>query len=163
MSQFHFRDDPKTLHTAQRAGEAMRVDGRDIAVRTVAPHAYVATAGARSVRVHAVAHGDTVHLHLNGRAWRIDRVDPARGAAGGAAGAAGDSVAPMPGVVIKHVASLGAAVHEGDALLVIESMKLQMTITAGRDGVVETLPFAAGQTFQRGAVLAHVGTGEGRA
>lgn len=163
MSQFHFRDDPETIHTAQRAGETLRVDGHDVAVRAVAPHAYVAAAGNRSLRVHAVAHGDSVHVHLNGRAWRIDRVDPARGAAGGAAGAPGDSVAPMPGVVIKHVASPGAAVREGDALLVIESMKLQMTITAGRDGVVASLPFAAGQTFQRGAVLAHVAAAEGRA
>ena len=39
------------------------------------------------------------------------------------------------------------------ALLVIESMKLQMTIGAAADGVVAELPLAVGQTFQRGAVL----------
>ena len=46
--------------------------------------------------------------------------------------------------------------HPADALLVIESMKLQLTITAACSGTVEPLPLAVGQTFQRGAVLARV-------
>ena len=43
-----------------------------------------------------------------------------------------------------------------DALLVIESMKLQMTIAAACTGTVEQLPLGVGQTFQRGVVLAQV-------
>jgi biotin carboxyl carrier protein len=39
---------------------------------------------------------------------------------------------------------------------VIESMKLQMTIEAAQDGMLEELPFTQGQTFQRGATLARV-------
>ena len=47
----------------------------------------------------------------------------------------------------------GQAVKQGDALLVIESMKLQMTIAATLDGQVAELPLAAGQTFQRNNLL----------
>jgi biotin carboxyl carrier protein len=32
-----------------------------------------------------------------------------------------------------------------------------MTIEAPQDGILDSLPFQPGQTFQRGAVLAHVG------
>jgi biotin carboxyl carrier protein len=66
------------------------------------------------------------------------------------------SMAPMPGVVVSVQVTAGQRVGEGDALLVIESMKLQMTIAAACAGTVEQLPVAVGQTFQRGAVLAQV-------
>ena len=112
--------------------------------------------------MHAVADGDTIHLHMNGRAWRVDRIDPSRAAAGAGGSGAGDAHAPMPGAVISWVARPGDRVREGDALLVIESMKLQMTITAGRDGILQALPVEPGKTFQRGAVLARIGPeGEG--
>ncbi|MCY1539606.1 Glutaconyl-CoA decarboxylase subunit gamma [compost metagenome] len=62
----------------------------------------------------------------------------------------------MPGVVVGWLAEPGSRVQAGDALLVIESMKLQMTIEAPQSGTLEDLPFQPGQTFQRGAVLARV-------
>ena len=62
----------------------------------------------------------------------------------------------MPGVVVSWIAQRGASVAAGEALLVIESMKLQMTIEAPQSGTLEDLPFQPGQTFQRGAVLARV-------
>jgi 3-methylcrotonyl-CoA carboxylase alpha subunit len=67
----------------------------------------------------------------------------------------------MPGVVVSVQATAGQRVREGDALLVIESMKLQMTIVAACAGTVEPLPLAVGQTFQRGAVLAQVKPDQG--
>lgn len=59
----------------------------------------------------------------------------------------------MPGVVVSLLASLGQQVQKGDALLVIESMKLQMTISASVGGEVAELPLAVGQTFQRNDML----------
>jgi 3-methylcrotonyl-CoA carboxylase alpha subunit len=62
----------------------------------------------------------------------------------------------MPGVVVSWLMRPGSVVKAGAPLLVIESMKLQMTIEATQDGVLEDLPFTEGQTFQRGATLARV-------
>jgi 3-methylcrotonyl-CoA carboxylase alpha subunit len=67
----------------------------------------------------------------------------------------------MPGVVVSLQVTPGQRVREGDALLVIESMKLQMTIAAACAGTVEQLPLAVGQTFQRGVVLAQVKPDQG--
>ena len=64
----------------------------------------------------------------------------------------------MPGVVISLLVSLGQQVLKGDALLVIESMKLQMTIFASLDGEVAELPHAVGQTFQRNDTLVSLKT-----
>jgi biotin carboxyl carrier protein len=62
----------------------------------------------------------------------------------------------MPGAVVSVLVTPGQKAKMGDALLVIESMKLQMTISATIDGEVVELPFAAGQTFQRNDLLARL-------
>lgn len=43
----------------------------------------------------------------------------------------------MPGKVIKLLVAEGAAVAKGDPLLVLEAMKMEHTLTAHADGVVE--------------------------
>ena len=52
----------------------------------------------------------------------------------------------------------GQAVKRGEVLLVIESMKLETSLGAPRDGLVATVGVAAGATFDRGAVLATLET-----
>lgn len=163
MNSFHFSDRPQQRHRVQRrpGGTAVQVDDTAVEARRDGVGRYVAVHAGRSERLHAVAHGDAVHVQWRGRAWKIERLDPTRSQGGAEGGAAGVSHAPMPGVVVSLQSAPGQAVREGEALLVIESMKLQMTIAAACDGVVAELPLAAGQTFQRGAVLARVDGGEG--
>lgn len=162
MTQFHFSDAPQQRHTVRPdpAGGCVRVDGVETAVRADAGGRYHAVLDGRTERLHAVAHGDAVHVHWRGRAWRLERIDPLRGAAGGGGGGAGATLAPMPGVVVSLLAQPGQRVREGDGLLVIESMKLQTTLTAECGGTVAELTVGVGQTFQRGAVLARVAPDE---
>ena len=103
-----------------------------------------------------IGDGDRVWVHWRGRAFALERLDPTRSAGAAGAEAAGSVHAPMPGVVVSLLVEAGQAVREGDALLVIESMKLQSTLCAAIDGSVAELPFAVGQSFQRGVVLARV-------
>lgn len=163
MNTFHFSDRPQPRHRVQRrpGGTVVLVDDTPVEARRDGTDSYLAVHEGRSERLHAVAHGDVVHVQWRGRAWKIERLDPTRSQGGAEGGAAGVSHAPMPGVVVSLQAAMGQPVREGDALLVIESMKLQMTITAACNGVVAELPLAAGQTFQRGAVLARVEAGDG--
>ena len=104
--------------------------------------------------VLAVA-GDRVWLHIDGTAHEVVLHDPVAllGAADGQA-ASGTILAPMPGVVIAVEAQPGDRVSAGDTLLVIESMKLETAIKAPRDGTLASMGFAAGQSFERDAVLA---------
>ncbi len=153
MTTLQFADTPDTRHQVQIRTDAVYVDGVPVQVRKSSTGGFVATLGGRTERLRAVARGDTIYVQLRGRAVKINKVDPTRAAASGAAGGAGASHAPMPGVVVSLLASLGQQVQKGDALLVIESMKLQMTISAGIGGEVVELPLAAGQTFQRNDML----------
>ena len=147
-----------TRHRAQRdpGSDRVRVDDTQLSVQQDGPNRYVAAFDGRSERLHAVADGDRVWVHWRGRAWALEQVDATRSSSAGAAEAAGTAHAPMPGVVVSLLVAAGQTVAEGDALLVIESMKLQTTIGAAAAGVVIELPYAVGQTFQRGAVLARL-------
>lgn len=152
MTTLQFTDTPEIRHQVQLRAETVYVDGNPIQVRKVAG-SFIGTVDGRTERLRAVAHGDTVYVQLRGRSVRINRVDPARAAAVRATGGAGASHAPMPGVVVSLLVALGQQVEKGDALMVIESMKLQMTIAATVDGDVAELPFSVGQTFQRNDML----------
>ena len=66
-----------------------------------------------------------------------------------AAGAGEHSIdAPMPGKIVKLVASEGQAVKAGDVLLILEAMKMQNEITADADGTVKTFNVAASQSVK---------------
>ena len=68
--------------------------------------------------------------------------------------AGGDDVrAPMPGKVLDVKAVAGQTVKRGDALVVMEAMKMEHTLTAPRDGVVAEVGAAAGVQTVEGAVL----------
>jgi biotin carboxyl carrier protein len=157
MTTYAFTSDPAQRHQAFKRGDHIHVDSTAVSLRALNDNHYVVHQGGTSpMHVRVAASGDTLYLQLGGRACAIERVDPTRshGASGGAG--QGSAVAPMPGVVVSWVAKPGSAVAAGDALVVIESMKLQMTIEAPQAGTLEELPVQPGQTFQRGAVLARV-------
>ena len=74
---------------------------------------------------------------------------PAPAKAAVAAGAGESTVtAPMPGKIIKLVASEGQAVQAGDVLLILEAMKMQNEITAEAAGTVKAFNVAAGQSVK---------------
>lgn len=67
--------------------------------------------------------------------------------------APGSLLAPMPGTVIRVSASQGQRVHAGAAVMVLEAMKMEHTITAPRDGTVEELCVEVGEAVGTGRVL----------
>lgn len=98
--------------------------------------------------------GDDVHLHLDGETHVICFADALERHAA-AASEEGGAVAraPMPGNVIAVSVAAGDAVRRGQPLLVIESMKMETTITAPCDGRVQDVHVTVGRTFERDAVL----------
>jgi biotin carboxyl carrier protein len=104
----------------------------------------------REFPVHVACDGDTAFVHAFGRSWEVSM----EGGAKVAAGSKDDVItAPMPGMVIDMRVKAGDRVAKGQAMLVIESMKMQTEILAGRTGVVAEVPFAAGDAFGKGAPL----------
>ncbi|HVO06778.1 MAG TPA: biotin/lipoyl-containing protein, partial [Burkholderiaceae bacterium] len=93
----------------------------------------------------------------DGRHTEAMRIGPALHAERrGQAGAAAALVAPLTGKVLEVRVADGDAVEAGEVLLVIESMKMEMRITAPHAGVARGIDAAVGATVERGAVLARV-------
>jgi len=92
-------------------------------------------------------------LGRDGHAWRVRRpsVEEALGAGGH-----GDLRAPMPGQVLLVPASAGDAVAAGDPVVVLESMKMELSITAPADGVVAEVAVGVGDRVAVDQLLARV-------
>ena len=113
---------------------------------------YVVEDGARRVRVAVAGDTNATWVFLDGHVWSI-----AKGASGGRQTARGRGetsvMSPMPATVVTINAAPGQAVHEGDTLIVLEAMKMELPITAPRTGVVKTVNCAKGDLVQPGVNL----------
>ena len=84
-------------------------------------------------------------------AHHFDIIDPL--ARKGDAAGGGLSLSPMPGLVKAVFVKAGQRVTAGDRLAVLEAMKMEHTLTAGRDGTVAEVLVAAGSQVEAGAAL----------
>ncbi|MFI5270143.1 MAG: acetyl-CoA carboxylase biotin carboxyl carrier protein subunit, partial [Chloroflexota bacterium] len=135
-----------------------RVDGRDYSVeveRGEKPGAYTARINGKTHLVDLVltAHGWLFSLLLDGRSYQLAHTDGGieveghhfavvlerdfglvrdRGAA--AAGGPARLRAPIPGLVVAVQAQLGDSVSEGQPLVIVEAMKMQMELKSPRSG-----------------------------
>ena len=62
--------------------------------------------------------------------------------------------APMPGTVVAVLKQLGESVESGEALIVLEAMKMEHTIHAPHAGTVQEIFYPVGAQVQEGATLA---------
>jgi len=96
---------------------------------------------------------DVTWIGHGGWAWPV-RPGSALGAEAGATD--GDVRAPMPGQVLAVHGAVGDAVHAGDPLVVLESMKMELVLTAPVDGEVTALTVAVGDRVAVDQSLARV-------
>jgi 3-methylcrotonyl-CoA carboxylase alpha subunit len=98
------------------------------------------------------AQGESDHVFTPRGATRIEALD-LLAHAGETAGEGGRLTAPMPGKVVSFAVQAGDKVSKGQALAVMEAMKMEHTIAAPADGVVAELLYAPGDQVTEGAEL----------
>ncbi|MGA4539059.1 acetyl/propionyl/methylcrotonyl-CoA carboxylase subunit alpha [Uniformispora flossi] len=106
---------------------------------------------------HARADDGSLWLSRGADTWRAVPFDPVE-AGPGAAGAGGDGtlVSPMPGTVTVVKAAAGDRVTAGQAVVVVEAMKMEHAVAAPFDGTVAELRVDAGARVALDEVLAVV-------
>ena len=102
--------------------------------------------------VHLYRNGDVAQVFTVRGATQIIAVD-ALAHAGDTQAEGGRLTAPMPGKVVSFAVKAGDAVTKGQALAVMEAMKMEHTIAAPSDGTVAELLFAPGDQVTEGAEL----------
>ena len=79
---------------------------------------------------------------------------PAAAPAAPAVTAAGEPVnSPMPGTILRVEVTQGAAVKEGQLLVVLEAMKMENEILAPKDGTVAQVVVSKGSHVETGSPL----------
>lgn len=70
----------------------------------------------------------------------------------------GDGVvrAPMPGRIVSVNVSVGDSVTSGQAVVILESMKMENTISATSAGLITAVHVAAGDSVQHGQTLVEI-------
>ena len=100
-------------------------------------------------------------ITVNGTAYEVtveengNAAAPVAAAPKAAAGAGSIKIeAGAAGKVFKIEANVGQAVKKGDAVIIIEAMKMEIPVVAPEDGTVASIDVAVGDAIDSGAVLA---------
>ncbi len=111
--------------------------------------------GARQT-VHVVEEGDAVTVLARGHAHRLERAGTAS-ATDDVDQGSGDIVAPLPGRITDVLVAEGDTVTKNQPLMILEAMKMEHTMVAARDGVIDALNVATGDQVAEGALLISIG------
>jgi 3-methylcrotonyl-CoA carboxylase alpha subunit len=111
--------------------------------------------GSRIVPFYVARSGDELQIWLDGELYRFTLPAPEQGARrrSHALATSGEVVSPMPGLVLQVHARPGEPVTAETPLVIMESMKMELTIPAPTDGTIAEVLCEPGQRVDRGAVL----------
>ena len=111
-----------------------------------------ATIGTRRLRAGFIAQAKGFMLLHEGATYAFDPHD-ALEADDVAEGGSGAVTAPMPGKIVQVAVKPGDRVKKGTAIIVLEAMKMEQTLSAAADGVVASVNVGEGDQVNGGAVL----------
>ena len=153
--EFEFHGQPhKAQLTYQHDGSLQLVLNGQLLSLHIKPAAdgLLVTLNGQRAHLQVYRLGEQVYLFGAGGATQITVID-LLAHAGVAQHEAGRLTAPMPGKVLSFAVQAGDKVSRGQALAVMEAMKMEHTIAAPADGVVAEILFAPGDQVQEGAEL----------
>jgi acetyl-CoA/propionyl-CoA carboxylase, biotin carboxylase, biotin carboxyl carrier protein len=124
-------------HTAPMAARA-RLSGPDLMFET----------DGTATRFSYACDGPALWLGHEGDAWQLTQSRARIDRSGPAGSASGRLNSPMPGTVLAVHVSAGESVHAGQALVVVEAMKMEHVVTAPHDGSVAELLVRVGESVR---------------
>ncbi|HMQ33579.1 MAG TPA: acetyl-CoA carboxylase biotin carboxylase subunit [Chloroflexaceae bacterium] len=147
------------LTSGAGAERELRIEGRShrAALAEGAPGELLLTLDGQPTRLRfARDEGGDLLVGWRGEAYRLARPAPLSADSAARAGGGHDGAsltAPMPGTLVRVLVGEGEAVREGQALLILEAMKMEHTVVAPYAGTVRRLPFGQGSSVAGGASL----------
>lgn len=152
----------------ERAGDDFEIEINGARARvqviTFAPPRITFLYNGKIVSARVASDGKKRWAHVGGATFVLERADArtqrahshvAREGTG-----SGIVTAPMPGQVRGVLARVGDWVEEGQPLLLLEAMKMEIRVTAPHAGQIVQLDTSVGQTVEREQVLARIETAD---
>jgi biotin carboxyl carrier protein len=138
----------------------VRVGDREIpvSVQPLGEGAFAVICAGRRLIAHHAADAAQHYLQMNGDVYAFRRTSAEVQAGAGSATRtpAQHHRAPMPGVVTRVLVTPGQVVAAGDALFVLEAMKIETVVRAAAPAVVTGVRAAPGDRVDGGAVVVEV-------
>lgn len=130
---------PVDIESADSAGGRMRI-------------------GSRVHRYHVLRRDNALHVWVDGRTYQFERMQATarRAGAAGSAKAANQLAAPMPGTILKINGNAGDTFDAHAPIIVMESMKMEMSLSAPTNVVLKSVNCEVGQLVEMGLVLAQL-------
>ena len=97
--------------------------------------------------------GNSLELWLDGDVFIFERVERRARSDRETSVGGSDILALMPGTVKQILVAPGDSVERGQTVIIMESMKMELTIAAHRDGVVKRIPVEQGGQVDKGMRL----------
>jgi biotin carboxyl carrier protein len=132
-------------------GRLFRAGGHEIEVVAVRGNEAELRVDGRTAIVPFVASGTDVWFALDGEIWNADVSE--KGSRTKARHHDLLMIAPMPGIVLKILVSVGDEVAKGTPLLILEAMKMEHQVLAPYDGTVAAINCSVGELVQPGVEL----------
>jgi biotin carboxyl carrier protein len=107
----------------------------------------------RRLRAYVARSGNRRYVSLDGNDWTLQPPDPRRTGRSAGAGGGGSLTATMPGRVLDVLVQEGDRVEQGDTLVLLEAMKMELRIQAPAVGTVTAIRCRAGEVVERGQLL----------
>jgi 3-methylcrotonyl-CoA carboxylase alpha subunit len=155
--EFHTADDAAVeIVSIETMATGYRLRMRDcefgVSQSTVEGNAIRFIANGTGYRATVLTHEEKFSVLLANTRHHLRLVDPFHFEASGETND-GRLTAMMPGRVVKVMADAGDTVKKGQALIIMEAMKMEHTIVSPREGVVERVAFKVGDMVPADAVL----------
>lgn len=141
----------KDEHQQEQSSDSVLYNG-SIEYSTGDADSYVLLLDGQRKKLQSWVENEKVHIFSDEGSGSITLIDPMAHVEGDTQ-AAGSLKSPMPGQVVAFKVAAGDVVKRGQALAVIEAMKIEHTINAPADGVVAELLFAPGDLVADGDEL----------
>ena len=135
--------------------DGLAVNSPDVSISRANQHGRLRVEIAGTLHLaHVTKLGDDWWIHLDGRIHVVRMHEP--GSAEDKSVEGGLS-APMPGTILEILVKQGQRVREGQALVVMEAMKMEHRIQAPLAGEITKLHYSVGDRVEMGAILVEIG------
>ena len=135
--------------------DGLAVNSPDVSISRANQHGRLRVEIAGTLHLaHVTKLGDNWWIHLDGRIHVVRMHEP--GSAEDESVEGGLS-APMPGTILEILVKQGQRVREGQALVVMEAMKMEHRIQAPQAGEITKLHYSVGDRVEMGATLVEIG------
>ena len=137
---------------------ALQVDMKDrsydLQMEQLSDHEFLLNIGGRIYDAIITADTLSYSVYLNGNSYRLDKKSAARIlGVSSARQIHRDVKTSMPGKIVRVLVEEGAEVEEGQAVMILEAMKMQNEIKSPKTGILCRIYPVTGDSVEAGAIL----------